>query len=41
MGSLKESVIDQLDNIFTALQTEKHGYETVVVDVIDDICVML
>lgn len=40
-GSLKSSVIDQLDQIVTALQTEKHDYQTVVVDVIDDICVML
>lgn len=40
-GSLKSSIIEQLDDIVTALQTEKHSYETVVVDVIDDICVML
>ncbi len=39
--SLKKNVIDQLDAIVTALQNENHTYETVVVDVIDDVCVMI
>ena len=38
---LTKNIIDQLDAIVTALQNEKHTYETVVVDVIDDITVML
>jgi len=38
---LKQSVIDQLDEIIRALQNENHSYKTVVVDVIDDVCVML
>lgn len=40
-GKIKRSVIDQLDKLITALQTEKHSYETVVLDVIDDIVVMI
>ncbi|ALS03079.1 alpha/beta hydrolase [Enterococcus silesiacus] len=40
-GKIKRSVIDQLDKLITALQTEKHTYQTVVLDVIDDIIVML
>ena len=40
-GTLKQSVIVQLDEIITALQTNNPGYQTVVVDVIDDICVMI
>lgn len=40
-GKIKRSVIDQLDKLITALQTEKHTYETVVLDVIDDIVVMI
>jgi len=39
--SLTKNVIDELDAIVTALQNEHHTYETVVVDVIDDVCVML
>jgi len=39
--SLSKNVIDQLDAIVTALQNENHSYETVVVDVIDDVCVMI
>lgn len=38
---LTENVIDQLDKIVRALQNEKHTYETVVIDVIDDITVMI
>lgn len=38
---LKQSIITQLDEIIRALQNEHHTYETVVVDVIDDVCVML
>ncbi|MGM0238499.1 AAA family ATPase [Enterococcus sp. AZ103] len=40
-GKIKRSVIEQLDKLITALQTEKHTYETVVLDVIDDIVVMI
>lgn len=40
-GNLKQSAVKQLDEIITALQTEKHTFKTVVVDVIDDICVMI
>ena len=40
-GKIKRSVIDQLDKLITALQTEKHTFETVVLDVIDDIVVMI
>lgn len=40
-GKIKRSVIDQLDKLITALQTEKHTYQTVVLDVIDDIIVMI
>ena len=40
-GTLKQSVTVQLDEIITALQTNNPGYQTVVVDVIDDICVMI
>lgn len=40
-GKITRSVVDQLDKLITALQTEKHTYETVVIDVIDDIVVMI
>lgn len=40
-GKIKRSVVDQLDKLITALQTEKHTYQTVVLDVIDDIVVMI
>lgn len=40
-GKIERSVIDQLDDIITALQTQKHTYETLVLDVIDDIVVMI
>lgn len=40
-GSLKQSVIDQLDQIITELQSSNNTFQTVIVDVIDDICVML
>jgi len=40
-GKITRSVIDQLDKLITALQTEKHTYETVVIDVIDDVVVMI
>lgn len=40
-GGLKQSAIKQLDDIVMALQTEKHTFKTVVIDVIDDICVMI
>lgn len=40
-GSLKESVIDQLDKIILALGTEKHGYKTVVIDVVDDVVTLI
>lgn len=46
-GELKQSAIKQLDDIILALQTEnmqrkpEERFQTVVVDVIDDICVMI
>lgn len=40
-GKLKQSAIKQLDEIITALQNNNPGYQTLVVDVIDDICVMI
>lgn len=40
-GSLKKSVIDQLDEIILALGTENHGYKTVVIDVIDDVVTLI
>lgn len=40
-GTLKQSAIKQLDEIITALQTNNPGYKTVIIDVIDDICVMI
>ncbi|MCT7894702.1 MAG: ATP-binding protein [Lactobacillus gasseri] len=46
-GKLQQSVIKQLDDIITALQVENpkrpadQRFQTIVVDVIDDICVMI
>lgn len=40
-GKITRSIVEQLDKLITALQTEKHTYETVVLDVIDDIVVMI
>ncbi len=40
-GKITRSVVEQLDKLITALQTEKHTYETVVIDVIDDVVVMI
>ncbi|WP_323059141.1 AAA family ATPase [Limosilactobacillus reuteri] len=40
-GSLKKSIIDQLDEIILALGTENHGYKTVVIDVIDDVVTLI
>lgn len=40
-GKLKQSAIKQLDEIITALQNNNPGYQTLIVDVIDDICVMI
>ena len=40
-GKISESVVDQFDQIITELQTTQHGFETVVLDVIDDIVVMI
>ncbi|MGF3066623.1 AAA family ATPase [Facklamia sp. P12950] len=40
-GKIKQSVVDQLDQIITELQTTKHSFETIVLDVIDDIVVMI
>ena len=39
-GKLKQSAIQQLDDVITAL-SQKNTFQTLVVDVIDDICVML
>lgn len=40
-GNLKSSCIQQLDEIVTALQQPSCTFQTVIVDVIDDICVMI
>lgn len=40
-GKIEHSVVDQLDQIITELQTSKHTFETIVLDVIDDIVVMI
>lgn len=40
-GKITRSVVEQLDKLITALQTENHTYETIVLDVIDDIVVMI
>ncbi len=40
-GRIIHSVIDQLSEILLALQTQQHTYETVVVDVIDDVIDMI
>lgn len=40
-GKISESVVDQFDQIITELQTTQHGFETIVLDVIDDIVVMI
>lgn len=40
-GKITRSVIQQLGEILLALQTQNHSYETVVVDVIDDVIEMI
>lgn len=46
-GKLQQSAIKQLDDIITALQVEnpkrppKEQFQTIVIDVIDDICIMI
>lgn len=40
-GQITKSVIEQLSEILLALQTQKHTYETIVVDVIDDVIDMI
>ena len=40
-GKIKHSIVKQLDQIVTELQTTDHGYETIVLDVIDDIASMI
>lgn len=40
-GALKSNCIQQLDEIVTALQQPSCTFQTVIVDVIDDICVMI
>lgn len=40
-GSLKISVIDQLEEILLELGTTQNTYETVTLDVIDDVCEMI
>lgn len=40
-GKLKQSVITQLDEVITALQDPSNTFQTVIVDVIDDVCVMI
>ncbi|OHX26782.1 NTP-binding protein [Streptococcus iniae] len=39
-GKITDSVIDQISAILLALQTQKHTYKTVVIDVIDDVIEM-
>ncbi|MBT9670433.1 AAA family ATPase [Secundilactobacillus kimchicus] len=40
-GTAGKTIIDQLDEIMLALQTEKHTFETVVIDVIDDVAFLV
>ena len=40
-GKITHSVIQQLGEILLALQTQNHSYETVVIDVIDDVIEMI
>lgn len=40
-GKLEQSAIKQLDEVITALQSQPHTFKTLIVDVIDDICVMI
>ncbi|MQW23911.1 AAA family ATPase [Lactococcus sp. dk322] len=40
-GKISHSVIDQLAEILLALQTSQHTYETVIIDVIDDVIEMI
>lgn len=40
-GKLKQSAIKQLDDIITELQQPGVTFQTIVIDVIDDICVMI
>ncbi|RLK63170.1 alpha/beta hydrolase [Atopobacter sp. AH10] len=40
-GKIRQSVVEQLDQIITELQTTHHGFETIVLDVIDDIASMI
>lgn len=40
-GSADKTVIEQLDEIMLALQTEPNSYETIVIDVIDDVALLI
>lgn len=40
-GKIRQSAVEQLDQIITELQTTDHGFETIVLDVIDDIASMI
>ncbi|KRM98779.1 AAA family ATPase [Loigolactobacillus rennini] len=40
-GTAKNTVIEQLDKIMLALQTENHSFETVIIDVIDDVTMLI
>lgn len=40
-GTASKTVIEQLDEIMLALQTEKHSYETIVIDVVDDVALLI
>lgn len=40
-GKIKSSIIDQLDQILLELETTDHTFETIVLDVIDDIVIMI
>lgn len=37
-GTAKQTVIEQIDEIMLELETKNHGFKTVIVDVIDDVC---
>ena len=40
-GEITQSVIDTLDKYILALRTENHTFKTVVIDVIEDVCVLI
>lgn len=40
-GTAKQTVIEQIDEIMLELETKNHGFKTVIVDVIDDVCTLI